>query len=250
MTEEQTPRIAFVTGGSRGIGRAIAVQLAEDGFDVAFCYQSNEAAARETEGAIRARSDRRVYAVRCDVSDFDAVKAALDDIDDNFGGVSVLVNNAGINVDAPLPMMKPDDWKRVIDTNLDSVFNVCRAASLMLIRQGRGSIVNMSSVSGVYGNPGQTNYSAAKAGIIGFSKALSKELGRYGIRVNVVAPGLIDTDMVVDMPEKMRKEILKSVVLKRIGTVDDVANLVSFLCSAKADYITGQVLQVDGGLVI
>ena len=250
MTEAQTQQIAFVSGASRGIGRAVAEQLAEDGFDIAFCYRDNVAAARETETAIRDRSDRRVYALRCDVSDYSAVKAMLDDIEDNFGSVSVLINNAGINIDVPLPMMKPQDWKSVIDINLDSVFNVCRAASLMLIRQGHGCIVNISSVSGIYGNPGQTNYSAAKAGIIGFSKALSKELGRYGVRVNVVAPGLIDTDMVADMPEKMRKEILKSVLLKRVGTAQDVANLVSFLCSAKADYITGQVLQVDGGLVV
>jgi len=250
MTDEKTSPVAFVSGASRGIGRAIAVQLAEDGFDIAFCYRSNEQAASETEELIKARNGRRVYRARCDVSDYDAVKKTLQDIDDTFGAISVVVNNAGINVDAPLPMMKPEDWHQVIDTNLTSVFNVCRCAALMLIRRGGGVIVNLSSISGIYGNPGQANYSASKAGIIGFSKSLAKEMGRYGVRVNVVAPGLIDTDMVAGMQEKARKEILKRIPLKRIGIVEDVSNLVSFLCSGKAAYITGQVVQVDGGLVV
>lgn len=250
MTEEQTTPIAFVTGASRGIGRAVALQLAEDGFDIAFCYHSNTEAAEQVKSDIETRAGRRAMAIQCDVSDFDAVKNAMESMEENFGAASVIVNNAGINADSPLPLMKPEDWKRVIDTNLDSVFNVCRAASLMLIRQGTGSIVNMSSVSGVRGNYAQTNYAAAKAGIIGFSKSLSKELGRYKIRVNVVAPGLIDTDMVAAMTEKMRKDILKSIVLKRMGSSEDIAHAVSFLCSTKADYITGQVIEVDGGLVI
>lgn len=241
--------VAFVSGASRGIGRSVALQLARDGYDVAFCYRSNEAAAQETRALIE-QQGRRAYVARCDVSDFDAVRRTLEAIDNDFGPLSVVVNNAGINTDVPLPMMKPEDWSSVIDTNLSSVFNVCRSASFALIRRGGGAIVNLSSISGIYGNASQTNYSAAKAGIIGFSKALSKELGRYGVRVNVVAPGLIETDMVSGMSDKARGEILKRVVLRRIGSVDDVSDLVSFLCSDKAGYITGQVIQVDGGLLV
>lgn len=250
MTEEQQKPIAFVSGASRGIGRAVAVQLARDGFDIAFCYHSNDEAARETKKLIAGAGGSHVYCTQCDVSDYDAVKKSFEEIDEEFGEISVVVNNAGINVDVPLPMMNLEDWNSVIDTNLSSVFNVCRCAAFSLIRQEKGSIVNLSSISGIYGNPSQTNYSAAKAGIIGFSKALSKELGRYGVRVNVVAPGLIETDMVGDMGEKARKGIQKRILLKRIGAVEDVSNLVSFLCSDKADYITGQVIQVDGGLLI
>lgn len=249
MSEQDKTPIAFVSGASRGIGRAVAVQLAQDGYDIAFCYHSNEEAARQTKKLIVDRN-RRAYSVQCDVSDFQAVRKTFETIEREFGEISVVVNNAGINVDTPLPMMKLEDWTSVIDTNLSSVFNVCRCAAFSLIRQARGSIVNLSSVSGIYGNVSQTNYSAAKAGIIGFSKALSKELGRYGVRVNVVAPGLIETDMVGNMTEKARTEILKRIVLKRVGTVDDVSNLISFLCSNRAAYITGQVIQVDGGLLV
>jgi len=250
VAEEPIIPIAFVSGGSRGIGRAISLQLAHDGFDIAFCYHSNQVAAEETKIEIQERTGRRVYSVQCDVSDFDAVKSAFEGMEENFGSPSVIVNNAGINADSPLPLMEPGDWRRVIDTNLGSVFNVCRAASLMLIRQGQGCIVNMSSMSGVRGNYAQTNYAASKAGIIGFSKSLSKELGRYKIRVNVIAPGLIDTEMVEAMTDKVREGIMKNILLKRIGSSEDVANAVSFLCSTKADYITGQVIQVDGGLII
>lgn len=249
MTEIQQKPIAFVSGASRGIGRAVAIQLAKDGYDIAFCYHSNEEAAQKTEELVLEFGGRSYYA-QCDVSDYQAVRAMFDKIEEIFGVFSVVINNAGINADSALPMMKPEDWHRVIDTNLSSVFNVCRCAAFSLIRQSGGVIVNLSSVSGIYGNASQTNYSAAKAGIIGFSKALSKELGRYGIRVNVVAPGLIETDMVANMTEKARKDILNRIGLKRIGTAEDVAHAVSFLCSAKSSYITGQVIQVDGGLLV
>lgn len=249
MTEMQQKPIAFVSGASRGIGRAVAIQLAKDGYDIAFCYHSNEEAAQKTKELVHEFGGRS-YCTQCDVSDYQAVRAMFDNIEEVFGAFSVVINNAGINADAALPMMKPEDWHRVINTNLSSVFNVCRCATFSLIRQSGGVIVNLSSVSGIYGNASQTNYSAAKAGIIGFSKALSKELGRYGIRVNVVAPGLIETDMVANMTEKARKDILNRIGLKRIGTVEDVAYAVSFLCSAKSSYITGQVIQVDGGLLV
>jgi 3-oxoacyl-[acyl-carrier protein] reductase len=249
MPDEQKSRVAFISGASRGIGRAVALQLAKDGYDIAFCYGSNEVAAKETEELI-AEAGRRFYSSKCDVGDYPSVRAMFETIEQEFGPVSVVVNNAGINADAALPMMKAEDWTRVINTNLDSVFNVCRSAVFGLIRQSKGVIINISSVSGVWGNAGQTNYSAAKAGIIGFSKALSKEVGRYGIRVNVVAPGLIETDMIGSLGEKEKKEIQKRILLKRIGRVEDVSNLVSFLCSDRADYITGQVVQVDGGILV
>jgi len=250
MNDQNTTPIALVTGGSRGIGRAIACQLALDGYDIAFCYNSNNDAAETVKEEIESNTGRRVLSMQCDVADFEAVKNMMETLEEQWGNASVIINNAGINSDSPLPLMKLEDWKSVVDTNLNSVFNVCRAATLMLIRNGSGCIVNMSSMSGVKGNYGQTNYAASKAGIIGFSKSLAKELGRYKVRVNVVAPGLIDTDMVSAMDEKMRKEIKKSILLKRIGSSEDVANAVSFLCSEKATYITGQTLQVDGGLII
>ena len=245
---DDNTKIAFVSGGSRGIGKAVSLQLAQDGYDIAFCYRNDAEAAQNVKNSIE-KLGRRVCCVHCDVSDFDQVKASFDTISDELGDVSVIVNNAGITADMPLAMMKPEDWRLVLDTNLSGVFNVCRCASLSLIRNGDGAVINFSSVSGVYGNAGQTNYSAAKAGIIGFSKSLSRELGRYGIRVNVVAPGLIDTDMVSGMDDKARNEILNRIVLNRIGYVEDIANLVSFLCSDKASYITSQTIQVDGGLL-
>ncbi len=247
--ERQQPEVAFVSGASRGIGRAVALRLAEDGYDIAFCYSRNEAAAKDTEALI-AGTGRRSFSCKCDVGDYASVRAMFEAIEQDLGPVSAVVNNAGINADAALPMMKVEDWTRVIHTNLDGVFNVCRSAVFGLIRQSRGVIVNISSVSGVYGNASQTNYSAAKAGIIGFSKALSKEVGRYGVRVNVVAPGLIETEMIAGLSEKDKKDIQRRIVLKRIGRVEDVSNLVSFLCSDRADYITGQVLQVDGGILV
>ncbi|MET1255392.1 3-oxoacyl-[acyl-carrier-protein] reductase [Aliikangiella maris] len=250
MSEEnQSASIAFVSGGSRGIGRAVAIQLAKDGFDIAFCYHSNVDAANEVKQQIESLG-KKAYVVACDVSDYAAVKKMFEEIEENFGEVSVVVNNAGINADSPLPLMDPENWNKVINTNLNSVFNVCRSAALSFIRQAKGSIVNLSSVSGVYGNPSQTNYSAAKAGIIGFSKALAKEMGRYNVRVNVVAPGLIETDMTSGMTDKAKKLLEKKILLKRIGNVEDIAHAVSFLCSEKSSYMTGQILQIDGGITV
>lgn len=243
-------RIALVTGGSRGIGRATAVQLAKDGFDIAFCYRNSEVEAAEVEREIEAEG-RRALGCKCDVSDAGAVSDMVGSIEEALEGeLSVVVNNAGITRDKPLVMMEQAMWQDVIDTNLGSVFNVCRSAVFGFIKKRDGCIINLSSVAGVYGNATQTNYSASKAGILGFSKALAKEVGPYGIRVNVVAPGFIATDMTAGLSEKRMGQVVASIPLRRMGEVQDVADLVSFLASDRARYITGQVLQVDGGIVL
>lgn len=251
MSEEGKNRreIALVTGASRGIGRACALQLAKDGFDIAFCYRSASDAAESLKKEIEAL-DRRVVAFACDVSDYEAVQKMLEEIDEKLGDLSVIVNNAGIVKDNPMVMLPKEDWEAVLSTNLDSVFNVCRGAVFRFMKQKRGCIINMSSVAGVYGNPAQTNYAASKAGIIGLSKSLAKEVGAYGIRVNVVAPGFIKTDMTVDLPQKVVDRVMPNIPLKRLGESQEVAELVSFLASDRAQYITAQVIHVDGGVMI
>lgn len=247
---ETVGKIALVTGGSRGIGRAVAVQLAKDGYDVAICYRSAAAEASEVEAQIVGEG-RRALACPCDVSDFDAVTELVGSLEDRMeGDLTVVVNNAGIIRDKPLVMMEQSMWQDVISTNLSSVFNVCRSAVFGLIKKRDGCIVNMSSVAGVHGNPTQANYSAAKAGILGFSKSLAKEVGPYGIRVNVVAPGFISTDMTAHLDEKRMERVLGNIPLRRMGEPQDVADMVSFLASDRARYITGQVFQVDGGIVL
>lgn len=242
-------KTALVTGGARGIGRGIALQLATDGFNVAACYKSNTPAAMEVKHEIE-KMGRQAHVAPCDAADLEAVRDFVTKVEDVLGSVDVLVNNAGIVRDRPLVMMSPEEWHDVIDTNLTGVFNFCRATIFTMSKRQEGNIINLSSLSGVYGNSSQTNYSASKAGIIGFSKALSKEAGRSKIRVNVVAPGFIETDMTSGMSEKRIKEIEKKITLGRIGRVEDVAHLISFLASDKSAYITGQVFGVDGGLVI
>lgn len=244
-----TTRVALVTGGSRGIGRASVLRLAADGYDVGFCYQSNEEAARLLEKEV-AELGARVLAVRADVSDGGSVRAMLAEVNDVLGVPDTVVTAAGITKDNPLLMMPDDDWHRVIDVNLSGVYNVCRGAVFEMMKRRRGSIVNISSVAGVYGNATQTNYSASKAGIIGFSRALAKEVGRYGIRANVVAPGFIDTDMTSVLSDKVRNNAVASIPLGRLGTADEVADLVGYLASDRAAYITGAVFQIDGGITI
>jgi len=236
-----------ITGGSRGIGKSIVRRMTADGWSVRFCYKSNEVAAHDlVDELVRAGGD--VAAARCDVADHDAVAAWIADVERE-GAIDAVVNSAGITRDRALVSMAKNDWTDVIDTNLGSVFNVCRAVSFAMMKRRRGCIVNMSSVSGVYGNPGQANYAASKAGIIGLSRTLAKELGGFGIRVNVVAPGLIDTDMTAAAGPRLEK-LVRTVPLGRMGTADEVAATVSFLASDAAAYITAQVLGVDGGLVI
>ncbi|MGW4466807.1 3-oxoacyl-ACP reductase FabG [Micromonospora sp. NPDC004704] len=247
--DEGASRLAVVSGGSRGIGRATVLRLAEEGFDVAFCYRADEESAHQV--TVQAgKWGTRVVASRVDVTDADAVRAWISRTEREVGPISVAVTSAGITRDGPLVTMSDDNWGAVMRTNLDGVYHVCRAAAFGMMKRRRGCIVNISSVSGVYGNAKQTNYSAAKAGIIGFSKALAKEVGRYGIRANVVAPGFIDTDMTDALSGSVSERIRDSVALGRMGTAEEVADLVSFLASDRATYITGSVVEIHGGISI
>jgi 3-oxoacyl-[acyl-carrier protein] reductase len=240
---------ALVTGGSRGIGRAVAVQLAADGFDIAFCYRNGTEAALETEKLVLEHGVK-CYHAPCDVADGSAVEVFVKAAQAELGPVYALVNSAGVVRDSPLAMMSPQDWSTVIETNLTGTFNFCRTVVFGLLKRGAGVVVNVSSVAGVYGNAAQTNYAASKAGIHGLSKSLAKEVGRAGIRVNVVAPGFIETDMTADLTDKLRAGALKLVPMRKFGTAEQVADMVSFLVSDKAGYITGQIIQVDGGIAL
>jgi len=242
-------KVAIVTGGSRGIGRAIVLMLAQHGCPTAFSYHSNSAAAKAVEEEARAFGSRcQAYGV--DIKDFAAVKTWIDEVKKDFGRLDILVNNAGVIVDKALMMMSPADWQTVIDTNLTGVFNATRNCIVTFLKQKSGAIVNISSVSGVIGLPRQTNYSASKGGMNSFTKALAKEVAAYGIRVNAVAPGFIETDILSGLSETQRAEIIQTVPLARIGAVQDVTGCVRFLLSEESCYMTGQIIQIDGGLAI
>lgn len=242
-------KVALITGGSRGIGRACALRLAGAGYDIAFCYSANKDAARTVVEDIEAQG-RTAYARAVDVTDAKAVREFVDSVGDDVGPVDAIVANAGITRDRPMVMMDAQDWSDVIDTNLTGSYNVCRAAVFEMMKRKSGAVVTVSSISGVYGNVGQVNYSATKAGLIGMTKSMAAELGRYGIRANVVVPGFIDTDMVSGMDQQRVKDMVSAIPLRRVGTADEVAGLVEFLIGDAASYITGSVMHVDGGAVV
>lgn len=242
-------KCALVTGASRGIGRAIAVKLAAEGAKVALNFAGNVAAAEEVKKEIEAAGGEAIL-VQADVSDPVAVEAMIKSVTDAFGQIDILVNNAGITRDGLLLRMKDEDFDAVINTNLKSIFYTTKLVSKLMMKKRYGRIVNMASVVGLTGNAGQTNYAAAKAGVIGFSKSAAKELAARGITVNLVAPGFIETDMTAAIPEKAKEAMLGGIPLGRAGKPEDVANAVLFLVSDQAAYITGQVLTVDGGMVM
>ena len=242
-------KVAIVTGGTRGIGRAIALDLAANGTDVALNYRQSADLAQELAGEIRDMG-RRALVVQADVSSFDDAQAMVQAVLDEFGHIDILVNNAGMNWDRVVWKMSEEQWDRVIEVDLKGTFNYTRAVTPTFREQGAGKIVNITSINGLRGKFGQSNYSAAKAGVIGFTKACARELGRSSVNVNAVAPGLIETEMVREAPEKVREMALAEIVLGRLGLPEEVAYVVTFLCTEKARHITGQVIQVDGGQYI
>ncbi|MCI5679939.1 MAG: 3-oxoacyl-[acyl-carrier-protein] reductase [Bacteroidales bacterium] len=237
-------KTAVVTGGSRGIGKAICLKLAENGADIAFLYAGNTAKAEETQKELEALGVK-AKAYQCNVADADAVAAVVKEIVKDFGGIQILVNNAGITKDKLVPMMKAADFDAVIDTNLKGVFYMIKGVYPLFLKQKGGKIINISSVSGLTGNPGQANYSASKAGVVGLTKSVAKELASRGVCCNAIAPGFIATEMT----EALENDALKEAIpMKRFGEAEEVAKLALFLASEQSDYITGEVIRIDGGL--
>lgn len=242
-------KVAIVTGGSRGIGRGIVQMLAEEGCDIAFSFRQNQ------EAAVALQADAQQQGVRCvgykvDIKDFQAVKEWIDAVKKDFGRIDFLVNNAGVVVDKALMLMSEEEWQTAIDTNLNGVFNATRQCVVTFLKQKSGHVLNISSLSGVIGLPRQTNYSASKGGVNAFTKALAKEVAAYGVRVNAIAPGFIETDILAGLSALQRSDILKAIPLGRVGEVKDVVGCARFLLSDESQYITGQVIQIDGGLGI
>lgn len=240
-------KVAIVTGGTRGIGRAIVLSVCREGADCAFTYAKDSGMADSLAREARDLG-RRAVSFQLDVRDHEGTKIFIEEVKKEFGKLDFLVNNAGITRDKSLMMMSKEDWTEVIDTDLTGVFNTTRACIITFLKQKSGNIVNISSVSGIHPMPGQVNYAAAKAGVIGFTKSLAKEVAPYNIRVNAVAPGFIDTDMTSGLGEKYREKVTAMVPLERFGAPDEVAQAVVFLLCDKSRYITGEVLQIDGGL--
>ncbi len=240
-------KTAIVTGGVRGIGKAIALALVEKGVNVALCYRGNEEAAKITKEEIE-KLQGNVILFKGDVKDSSFAKEVVEATKEAFATIDILVNNAGITKDKLLLRMNQEDFTDVIDTNLTGSFNFLKACAEVMVKQRYGRIINLSSIVGVNGNPGQSNYSASKAGIIGLTKSAAKELGRRGITVNAIAPGFIETDMTDVLNDIQKDEMLKGIPIGRVGTSKDIADLAVFLASEEAGYITGQIIGVDGGM--
>ena len=240
---------AIITGGVRGIGRGIAEAFCKEGANVVLVYRSNDEAAEATRAALAAYGTG-VELVKGDVASMETAKEAVARCKETFGSVDILVNNAGITKDKLLLKMSDEDFGQVVDINLKGSFNFLQAAGSVMMKQRHGAIINMASISGVMGNPGQVNYSASKAGVIGMTKAAAKELGRRHIRVNAIAPGFIETDMTAALTDEQKEAAAKNIGLGRLGQPADIANCALFLASDMSDYITGQVIGVDGGLII
>ncbi|MBI5207813.1 MAG: 3-oxoacyl-[acyl-carrier-protein] reductase [Candidatus Firestonebacteria bacterium] len=251
MSENQKAQFkdktAIISGAARGIGRAIALELAGEGANISFNFlksiEDAEALKKEIE-----KLGVKVKSYQTDIKDYNAVKSWVDDTKKYFGGIDIVVNNAGIIKDKALALMEISDWHEVVDTNMDGTFNLTRAAIIELIKQKSGVIINITSVSGIIGMARQTNYSASKAGIIGFTKSLAHEVAPYNIRVNAVAPGFIETDMLKNLKEEYREQIIKQIPLHRMGRPEEVAKAVKFLISDDASYITAQTIIIDGGM--
>ena len=242
-------KLALITGGTRGIGKQIALTFAKEGYDIAINYRTENDDLKNTKKEIET-NNVKCFAVQGDVTKFEDCEKFIKQIVEEFGNIDVLVNNAGITRDILLMRMKEEDFKQVIDTNLVGTFNVTKNVISYMMKARSGRIINISSVVGISGNAGQTNYAASKAGIIGFTKSLAKEVASRNITVNAVAPGFIETQMTAVLKEDIKEEIAKKIPLKRMGTPQDVANVVKFLASSDSSYITGQVIHIDGGMLM
>jgi 3-oxoacyl-[acyl-carrier protein] reductase len=247
--KEFAKKTVIITGGSRGIGKACCFAFAKAGANIVFTYNKSKKDAETLKNKLK-KLGVDALPVQLDVTDIRGCRSLVEKVLKKFKKIDILINNAGIAKDRPLFMMPDEDWKSVIDTNLGGVYNMTRSVVTLFLKQKEGCIVNMSSVSGLIGLPGQTNYSASKAGIVGFTKSLAKEVAGYGVRVNAVCPGFIETDMVSAIRENIKKNLIASIPMKRMGNAEEVADLCVYLASDKAKYITGETIKIDGGLAI